>query len=64
MRQATERDRRVGRVIFVRGYGAVKGLAKIKEVYHGIPGGVKLDRPFGIFRSWNIDELLVRNAPN
>ncbi len=47
-------------MVCVRGYGAVKGRAKIKWPLGDIPGGVKLDRAIGDFHHWNIDELLVR----
>lgn len=60
MRQATEKDRKVGKSVYVRGEGFGSGWAKIASLYQDIPGGVNLDRAIGGFHIWNIDELQVR----
>lgn len=61
MRQATERDRKVGKSVCLLGFGAAKGWAKIAKIYSHIPGGVRLDRLVGGSYDWNISVLLVHS---
>jgi hypothetical protein len=57
-----EKHLQVGDVVLVRGYEP-HGLRRVAELYDQaiIPGGVKLDVPVDLFRSWNEDELLRVN---
>ncbi len=34
-------------------------LAIIDKIYDDIPGGVRLDREIGGFKSWNLSELIL-----
>jgi hypothetical protein len=57
-----EKHFRVGDVVLVRGYEQ-HGSRRVVELYDQklIPGGVRLDKPVDLFRSWNEDELLRIN---
>lgn len=56
---------RVGDPVYVRGYGVVKGFARIAYIWKETTGGVTLDRPidpdrasgFPGFTSWNVTDL-------
>lgn len=52
---------KIGSWVRVKGTDEVR---RIVEFYPSIVGGVKLDRPVGDFRSWNIDELTPAADPN
>lgn len=60
MKQATIRDMKEGKTVYVRGYGAVRGRAKVIEVFKGI-FKVRLDRDIGYLRHRDVEDLLVRN---
>lgn len=48
----------VGKKVYVRGHKR-EGSRTIASHYPNIEGGVRLDEPVdGIFRSWNIEELV------